>query len=322
METELGQVQNQLKSLDLDRLADGMQKAGEKISGAGEKLKGVTTAIAGVATVSATMATSFETSLAKVSTIMDETEVSLDDMETAILDLSSQTGISANEIADNVYNAISAGQSTGDAVNFVTEASKLATAGFAESSDTIDILSTVLNSYGMEASEVTHVSDLLVQTQNKGKTTVAELSSAMGKAIPTAKANNVAFEQLCASYAITTANGVATAESTTYINSMLNELGKTGSTTDKILREKTGQSFSELMASGMNLGQVLEIVDGAAKEQNLSFGDMFSSSEAAKAGLILLGDGAETFEASLANMNAATGMCDTGFKKNVGHNCI
>lgn len=78
--------------------------------------------------------------------------------------MSNQTGISSTEIADNVYNAISAGQSTGDAVNFVSNSTKLAKAGFAEAGDALDILTTILNAYGMEASEVTNVSDMLIQT--------------------------------------------------------------------------------------------------------------------------------------------------------------
>lgn len=95
----------------------------------------------------------------------------------------------------------------------------------------------------MSADEVTKVSDLLIQTQNLGKTTVGQLSSSMGKVIPTAKANNVAIDQLCAGYSILTAKGIATAESTTYMNSMLNELGKGGTTADKVLREKQENHF-------------------------------------------------------------------------------
>ena len=163
----------------------------------------------------------FEDAMAKVSTIADTTEVPLDELRSQILALSSQTGISANEIADNVYNAISAGQKTGDAVNFVTNSTKLAKAGFADAGAALDVLTTILNAYGMEASEVTNVSDMLIQTQNLGKTTVAELSSSMGKVIPTANAYHVQLDQLCAGYAKMTANGVATAESTTYMNSML-----------------------------------------------------------------------------------------------------
>ena len=97
-------------------------------------------------------------------------------------------------------------------VNFVANSTKLAKAGFAESSQSLDILTTIMNSYGLEAEKVGEVSDILIQIQNKGKTTVADLSANMGKAIPTAKANKVGLDQLGASYAIMTSKGIATAE--------------------------------------------------------------------------------------------------------------
>ena len=107
----------------------------------------------------------------------------LSELQKAILDLSNQTGISSTEIANNVYDAISAGQKTGDAVNFVSNSTMLAKAGFADAGNALDILTTIMNAYGLEASEVTNVSDILIQTQNLGKTTVAELSTSMGKII-------------------------------------------------------------------------------------------------------------------------------------------
>ena len=315
MEKELENVNKELKNHKLNVFAAACDKAGQKIEQFGKRMSVVSAGLATFATASAKMAVDFEDSIAKVSTIMDEGVMSVDEMEDAIIGLSNETGIAAGDIADNVYNAISAGQDTADAVNFVRESTKLATAGFAESGDTLDILTTILNAYELEAEKVTEVSDMLVQTQNLGKTTVSELSSVMGKVIPTANANGVALDQLCTGYAIMTANGVATAETTTYMNSMLNELGKTGSATDVILREKTGKSFSELMASGSSLADVLQIIDGAAKEENLTMSDMFSSAEAAKSGLILLGDSADSFNGTLKEMRQSTGATDTAFEK-------
>jgi TP901 family phage tail tape measure protein len=315
MQGELTKVNKELRDHKLDAFANGCDKAGQKLEAFGQKMMVVSAGIATFATAATKMAVDFEDSIAKVSTIMDTGQMPVGEMEDAIVSLSNETGIAADDIADNVYNAISAGQQTADAVNFVRQSTRLATAGFAESGDTLDLLTTILNAYGLKAEQVTNVSDMLIQTQNLGKTTVAELSSAMGKVIPTANANSVALDQLCAGYAIMTANGVATAETTTYMNSMLNELAKTGSTTDKVLREKTGKSFKELMADGASLADVLAIVDGAAKEQNLSMSDMFSSSEAAKAGLILLGDSADTFNSTLGQMRESTGATDTAFDK-------
>ena len=290
-----------------------MQQAGKKVSEFGSTVEGIgnklmpisaATAAAGAATVK--MAWDFEDSMAKVSTIADTTEVPMEDLQAAILELSDESGIAAGEIAENVYNAISAGQKTGDAVNFVRHATDLARAGFADSGNSLDLLTTIMNAYKLEANEVTNVSDNLIATQNLGKTTVAELSSSMGKIIPTANAANVSLDQLCAGYALMTANGVATAESTTYMNSMLNELNKSGSTVAKTLQDETGKGFSDLMAEGYTLGDVLGIVSAAADDQGLKFTDMFGSAEAAKAGLILLGNSVSDVENGLVEAGGST----------------
>jgi TP901 family phage tail tape measure protein len=321
---ELITTENQLRELEKDvarsnvtinSFGEKMKETGGKLTAAGKAVMPVSAAVAGIGTAAAVSAVNFEDAMAKVSTIADTTEVPLDELRSQILSLSSQTGISASEIADNVYNAISAGQKTGDAVNFVTNSTKLAKAGFADAGAALDVLTTILNAYGMEASEVTNVSDMLIQTQNLGKTTVAELSSSMGKVIPTANAYHVQLDQLCAGYAKMTANGVATAESTTYMNSMLNELGKRGTTVSDILKEKTGKSFAELMENGASLADVLSILKESADEQNLSFGDLWSSAEAGKAGLILLGDSAEDFNGTLAQMRESTGATESAFEK-------
>lgn len=316
--SRLKEVNEQLKfgKASIEEYTEKVQKAGEKVKNAGSGMtKTVTAPILAAGAASAKMAMDFEDSMAKVSTIADATEVPMDEMQKAILNLSNQTGISSEEIAQNIYDSISAGQKTGDAVNFVSNSTKLAKAGFADAGAALDVLTTIMNAYGLKASEVTNVSDMLIQTQNLGKTTVADLASSMGKVIPTANAYGVSLDELCAGYAIMTANGVATAESTTYMNGMLNELGKSGTTVSETLKEKTGKTFKELMDSGMSLSDVLKIISDAATENNKSFGDMWSSSEAGKAGMILLGDSAENFNGVLEQMQNSAGATNTAFEK-------
>ena len=296
-------------------LGNKFTSAGKTITKVGKALMPFSVAIGGIGIASAKMSMDFEDALAKVSTIADTSQVPMKDMKKAIMDLSNQTGISSAEIADNVYNAISAGQKTGDAVNFVSNATKLAKAGFTDSASALDILTTAMNAYGLEASEVNKVSDLLIMTQNLGKTTVGELAGQMGRVIPTANAYGVQLDQLSTGYALLTANGINTAESTTYINAMLNELGKSGTQVSDVIQNKTGQSFQELMNSGKSLGDVLQIVKDGAEESGLSLGDLFGSSEAAKAALVMLGDGAEEFNGTLAKMNGSVGATDKAFEK-------
>ena len=256
----------------------------------------------------------FEESIAKVSTIADDS-VSIEKLRDDIISLSNDSGIAANVIANATYDAISAGQSTADAVEFVGKATKLARAGFADAGDTLDLLTTILNAYHLEASDTTKVMDILIQTQNLGKTSVGQMSSAMGKVIPTANAYDVSLEQLAAGYAIMTANGVATAETTTYMNSMLNELGKSGAKASNVLKDETGKSFKELMDDGNTLADVLAIIKDNADKNNLSFGDLWGSAEAGKAGLVLLGESAEAYNETLEKMQNSAGATDTAFEK-------
>lgn len=318
-----------------DTLGNSMKAAGEKISAAGDKIKGagealsgigqgmttkVTAPIAAVGTASILAASNFEDAMAKVSTIADSTEVPLDELGQAITELSNETGISASEIADNVYNAISAGQKTGDAVEFVSNATKLAKAGFTDSASALDILTTTLNAYGMEASEVTKVSDVLINTQNLGKTTVGELAAAMGKVIPTAKSQGVELETLAGAYAVMTANGIKTAETTTYMNSMLNELGKQGTTAAEAFAKGTehikkgGLTMAEAMEEGWSLTDVLSILSEQADESGTSIANMFGSAEAGKAANVLW-DNAEKLNDAIAQMETSAGATDEAFAK-------
>lgn len=316
------EAQESLKNIgqQAENIGGKFDKAGSAVSGIGKKFMPATAAIGGVAVSTGKMAMDFEDAIAKVSTIADTTQVPIEDLEKSILELSNTSGIASTEIAENVYNAISAGQSTGDAVNFVENSTKLAKAGFAEAGDALDILTTILNSYGMEASEVTNVSDMLIQTQNLGKTTVAELSSAMGKVIPTAKANGVQLDQLCGSYAVMTSNGIATAETTTYLNSMLNELGKQGTSAANAFAAGTehikegGLTMAEAMEMGWNLTDVLSILDEQAAESGTTIGNMFGSAEAGKAATVLW-DNAEKLNSAVEQMGDSAGATDEAYAK-------
>ncbi|WP_252233370.1 phage tail tape measure protein, partial [Clostridium sp. DSM 1985] len=100
--------------------------------------------------------------------------------------------------------------------------------------------------YKLKTEDATKISDLLITTQNLGKTTVDELASSMGSVIPIASAANYSIEELSTAYALMTKNGIATSEAGTYVKSMLSEITKSGSITDKALRELTHKGFADL----------------------------------------------------------------------------
>ena len=287
--------------------------AGKEITKIGEKMTAsVSVPIVTAFTASAKAASDFQTSMAKVQTIADTSQVSMSDLQKQIMAVSNETGVASTDIAESTYSAISAGQSTKDAVDAVSQSIKLAKAGFTDSAVAMDTLTTIQNAYGKSVGSFEQISDKLIVAQNLGKTTVAELGSSMGKVIPTASMYGVSLDNLASAYVATTKNGIATAESTTYINGMLNELGKSGSTASKTLKEKTGKSFAELMKSGDTLTDVIQVLQDAADKSGKSIADMFSSQEAGKAAATLSQHGKD-FDDAMKSMADSAGTLKTAY---------
>ena len=110
-------------------------------------------------------------------------------------------------------------------------------------------------------------------------------------------------------------SGIAAAETTTYMNSMLNELGKSGTSADKALRQAAGKGFSELMAEGKSLADVLNILQGEADKSGKTLADMFGSAEAGKAALTLMANGVEGFNDEVSAMVDSTGAAQSAYEK-------
>lgn len=287
--------------------------ASKALNGIIKGFAAVATASAGALVAVSKIGTEFESSFAQVETIMDTSQMSVEDMRSSIQNLSSEMGVSASELSGAVYNAISATGDTANAVSLVGDATRLATAGFTDAESALSVLTTTINAYGMSAADAESISDSLIQTQNLGVTTIDQLASAMGKAISTASAYNVNLGNLESAYVSLTKAGISTEESTTYISSMLNELGDTGSEVGKILKKETGKSFGTLMKEGKSLGDVIEVlsdhVDGSAE----SLMNLWGSAEAGKAANAIVSQGLDTFNDNLEKLQNSAGTTEKAY---------
>lgn len=302
---------------------DGLGKAKEHIKSLGEQLKNiqpkveklgksmmtkVTTPILAGATAGTKMYLDLSHNIKKVTTLADSGILPFDKIKTEVRAISDASGLAQKEIASSVYDSLSAGIKSANVMEFVRSGIDLTRAGFTDLDTVIDATTTVLNAYGKEAFNVGKIHDLFVQTQDKGKISVDELGKNIGRVIPTASSLEVNLDQLGASYSMLTANGSNANMATTNLNAMLEELGKTGSQTDKLLRKVTKKSFKDLIKEGKTVGDVLDIIKGGAEKAGLSVKDMFGSSTAGSAAVSILGGSEEgDFNDYLKLMNQAKG---------------
>lgn len=258
-------------------------------------------------------AAQFETSTAMVATIADTSQKSLSDISKEVRTYSNETGEAASDMAEATYQAISASVNTADAASFAGTATKLAVGGFTSATTAVDVLTTAINAYGLAASDATQLSDYLITTQNLGKTSVDQLAQSVGKVIPLASAYNVQMDNLSSAYAVLTANGIATAESGTYLKSMLNELGDTGSDVSEVLLNSTGKTFAQLMEQGYSLGDVMAMLGDAVDGDSTAFNALWSSTEAGIGALSLFNAGADKYNNVLDSMRTSAGATEKAY---------
>lgn len=258
-------------------------------------------------------AAQFETSTAMVATIADTSQKSLSSISKEVRSYSNETGEAASDMAEATYQAISASVNTADAAAFAGTATKLAVGGFTSATTAVDVLTTAINAYGLAASDATQLSDYLITTQNLGKTSVDQLAQSVGKVIPLASAYNVQMDNLSSAYAVLTANGIATAESGTYLKSMLNELGDTGSDVSEVLLNSTGKTFAQLMEQGYSLGDVMAMLGDAVDGDSTAFNALWSSTEAGIGALSLFNAGADKYNSVLDSMRTSAGATEKAY---------
>lgn len=258
-------------------------------------------------------AAQFETSTAMVATIADTSQKSLSDISKEVRTYSNETGEAASDMAEATYQAISASVNTADAASFAGTATKLAVGGFTSATTAVDVLTTAINAYGLAASDATQLSDYLITTQNLGKTSVDQLAQSVGKVIPLASAYNVQMDNLSSAYAVLTANGIATAETGTYLKSMLNELGDTGSDVSEVLLNSTGKTFAQLMEQGYSLGDVMAMLGNAVDGDSTAFNALWSSTEAGIGALSLFNAGADKYNSVLDSMRTSAGATEKAY---------
>lgn len=296
-------------------LGKTMQDAGDKISSVGKSIAPVSVAVGGVLTASTKSASYFTNGMAKMSTLFDTTKVNVGQLSKEFIGLSNETGKSATELAEAGYQALSASVPVEKLGGFIETSANLAKVGFTDTATAVDVMTTAINAYGMETEDADKIANNLVRTQNLGKTTVNELASSMGKIIPTASSMNVDLDNLCTTYVSLTKQGIATAEATTYANSMMNEMGDSGTTVGGILKDVTGKSFQELMADGNSLGDVLAILQNYANDTGTNFNELWGSSEAGKAAIAILNGGVDEFNSTLAEMGSTADIVGEGLEK-------
>lgn len=292
------------------------------LSGLGSKVQGVakgitlaaTGAIAGGLAYATQSAMTFEKQFSEVATLLPDMDASgIANLRKEVLATSKEFGIATDKAVPAFYQAISSGVPASNVADFMRVASKAAIGGVTELETAVDGISTAINSYGVENLSAQKAADIMFTTVKLGKTNFAQLSQSLFNVLPTANSLGVTFEDVSASLAAMTLQGVPTSVATTQLRQAFVEASNGGSDLDKAIRKLNGgQGFADLIKKGMTSSEIFDALRQSMPEQK--FRDMFGSVEALNAALAITGDKAPLVNSNMEAMGKSAGAVDAAFE--------
>ena len=296
-----------------NRFGRNLKSIGGTMSSVGATVSTAMAPIMAAAAAGLKLHSDFERGMAKVSTLVDTNVVSLQQLSNGIRQISDETGMSVTELAEAEYQAISASVDTAHVTDFVRTAAIAAKAGFTDTTTAIDGLTTVLNSYGLSAENAGKITDQMLMTQNLGKTTFGDLAQGIGSVATAASLAKVSTDDLFASMAILTKNGVQTSEAFTGFQGILSAVSKQSQQTVKTAAAM-GIDFTPEHLGQVGWIQFLTEVKEKVGDDQTAIQHLFGRVEAANAFKVLTKDLGQLKDAQRA-MGDSMGATELAFNK-------
>jgi len=229
--------------------------------------------------------------------------------------LVTEFGQKTPEAIKATYDAVSAGIKEGDLGKFMEDAARLAVAGVTDIATSVDLLTSVMNAYGIEAKYADKVSGKLFEAVKQGKTTIGELGSALGQVAPTANAVGVSLDEMLSAMAVMTKQGISTSEAATALTAALSNILKPGKEAAE-LAEQLGLDFSTAAIKANGFTEVMAEIAEKTKGSDEQLTTFFGSVRAAKGVFALLSEtGNKDFIATMKGMSKSSENTGIAFKE-------
>ncbi len=324
LETELKDTTEKLKdqSTKFDELQKKLGEYGDKAAEisqqtgkVGDGMLKASAPILAFSIASGKLAMDFEEAMAKVSLMVDTNEVDMKKMSESVKILSNTYGISTKEIANALYETMSAGISAADSIKFLDVAIKNGRTGIADTVTSVNTLTNVMNAYGIETGKAIEISDKLLMLQKFGKTTVGDFGNEIGRLAPLAAQTGVTVEEMFSSIATLTKNSIDSSQALTGMRSIVSAVIKPTSEASEEAR-RLGLRFNAAALQGKGFELFLEDVMRRTHGNTESLTKLFGNVNALNSIMLLTSEkGSKDFKEALDQINNAAGMTDEGMEK-------
>lgn len=206
----------------------------------------------------------FQLQISEIRTITDDTFNSFDKAAQAVRGVSDAFNIPLGQVGEGLYQTISNQiQGAASQMAVLESSAKLAKVGVADFDDTVSLLTGTINAFELDAQDADRVSAVLFKTVEKGRTRISELASSFGTVAPLAKEAGLSFEELAASFATVTINGVDTAKAATQLRGIINAFIKPTDAMAQVLAE-AGFASGETAIKVLGFAGAMDLIQQAS----------------------------------------------------------
>jgi TP901 family phage tail tape measure protein len=300
----LAKSEGELKAFSATAGGHGATTAGH-FHGIGVAALGVVGAVGIMGAAGIKAAGDFQEQMGIINTIAHQTPAELDKTGQSIRALSTSSGTGLTDLTKGFYDLLSAGVPAGQAMDALRQANTLAIGGLATTSQTVDLITTAINSYQLNTKGAAVATDQFALAVQDGKVTADQIATTFADVAPLAHTMGIGIDEISATYAVLTAKGVPAAEATTQMNRAMIELLKPNADLNA-LQKKTGENFADI-ARHKGLVVALQDMRDAAEANGVPFQNLFGRLEGMKFALATTGPNFQTYSDELTKMHGATG---------------
>ena len=244
---------------------------------------GITAAVSGTIIKSA----QFEKTMSNISTLISGDSLeAIYGLKKGILDMTKVIPIDPNELGAAAYDIVSAGvEGTNQQLKVLKASSKLAVAGLGDAKGGVDLMTSAINAFNLNAEDAIGIADVFFKTVKNGKTTVDGIKQAFGSTAPVIAAAGISLEEFSAMTAAMTTTGMSASIAQTQLKQATIELQKPAEALSGFMFD-AGVSSEMLADKNIGLMGVMEKLKSHSDETGIGFAKVFGSAEALNAAIL------------------------------------
>lgn len=299
--------------LELENFRLGAERAGINL----DQLKSqfMTTTAAMVAFIGGTTSAymNFEQEMVQARNLMDESVMSYDKLNNGIKKLANTYGIADAAMAKAAATALSSNVSTADSLNFLNEATKFSKATFTDLNTTVDLTTSIMNSYGYTIEQLPGIYDQLINTQKQAKVSWESYNAEIGNLTALGSQVGVSLDEINAALVLQTQKGIDSATALTNLKGILSAIASPSSQAATKAKE-LGISFDAATLQSKGLAKVMDSIVKGCKNDSEAMATLFGNVRAWTGATVLAANRGNDFKEVLESLSESSGMLDNSLQ--------